>query len=311
MEKPIKKLKEISLINNRNRILKNYYSKELRKGKTYRASNLDKVLLYGIMFLLLSTILIIRSNQFLLSIFISSIGLYFLIIINSRISKKAKTKRITEINDNLKKKKLIREFSSLNKEGFTNYIEVIFKDFYEVDIEKAELPLDLKFTKDKDIFGVKCIKASMEDRIGTRELEVFSKELDNLGLKDGILVTNTHFTDGLQEDTKIILLDFNNIVDILIKLDKYPSDKDMEDYIVDRFIDRRNGIKTQVKDFNKKKIIQLYGLCAIFYILSFFISFPLYYKIMAVVSFVIATLVSGYKISEYIRLKDSLNIDQN
>ena len=311
MEKRIKKLKEISLANNRNRILKNYYSKELRKGKTYRASNLDKVLLYGIMFLLLSTILIVRSNQFLLSIFISAIGLYFIVMFNSRISKKAKTKKITEINEGLKKKKLIREFSNLNKEGFTNYIKVLFNDYYEVDIEKAELPLDLKFIKDKDVFGIKCIKASMEDRIGTRELEVFNKELDNLGLKDGILVTNTYFRDGLQDDTKIILLDFNNIVDILIKLDKYPSDKDIEDYIVDRFIDRRNGIKSQVKDFNKKKIIQLYGLCAVFYILSFFISFPLYYKIMAVVSFVIATLVSGYKISEYIRLKDSLNIDQN
>lgn len=311
MKKLIKKLKEISLTNNRNRILKNYYSKELRKGKTYRASNLDKVLLYGIMFLLLSTILIVRSNQFLLSIFISAIGLYFLVMFNSRISKKAKTKRITEINEDLKKKKLIREFSNLNKEGFTNYIKVLFNGYYEVDIEKAELPLDLKFTKEKDVFGIKCIKASMEDRIGTRELEIFNKELDILGLKDGILVTNTYFTDGLQDDTKIILLDFNNIVDVLIKLDKYPSDKDMEDYIVDRFIDKRNGIKSQVKDFNKKKIIQLYGLCAVFYILSFFISFPLYYKIMAVVSFVIATLVSGYKISEYIRLKDSLNIDQN
>lgn len=311
MKKLIKRLKEISLTNNRNRILKNYYSKELRKGKTYRASYLDKVLLYGIMFLLLNTILIVRSNRFLLSIFISAIGLCILIIFNSIISKKTKTKKITEINEGLKKKKLIREFSNLNKEGFTNYIKVIFSDYYKVDIEKAELPLDLKFVKDDDLFGVKCIKASMEDRIGTRELELFNKELDNLGLREGILVTNTYLSEGLQEGTKTILVDFNSIVDILITLDKYPSDKDMEDYIIDRFIDKRNGIKNQAKDFNKKKIIQLYGLCALFYILSFFISFPIYYKIMAVVSFMIATLVSGYKISEYIRLKDSLNIDKN
>lgn len=311
MKKKIKRLKEISLINNRNRILKNYYSKELRKGKTYRASNMDKVFLYGIMFILLTTILIVKSNRLILSIFISAIAIFFLITQNSRISQKSKVKKIREINADLKKKKLIREFSNLNKEGFTNYIEVIFKDHYKVDIEKAELPLDLKFTKDGDVFGFKCVKASMDDRIGTREIELFNRELDNLNLKDGILVTNTYFTDGLQDETKIILLDFNNIVDILIKLDKYPNDKDMEDYIVDRFVDKRNGVKNQVKDFNKKKIIQLYGLCAVFYILSFFISFPLYYKIMAVVSFVIATLVSGYKISEYIRLKDSLNIDQN
>lgn len=311
MKNLIKKLKEMSLTNNRNKILKNYYSKELRKGMTYRASKMDKVLLYGIMFLLLTTILIVRSNRMLLSIFISAIAIYFLIFLNSNISKKAKAKRITEINEGLKKKKLIREFSSLNKEGFTNYVKALLQEYYKVDIEKAELPLDLSFTKDDDIFGVKCVKASMEDRISTRELELFNRDLNNLKLDDGILITNTHFTDGLQDDTKIILLDFNNMVEILKELDRYPSDKDMEDYIVDRFMDKRNDIKSQVKEFNKKKIIQLYGLCAVFYILSFFISFPLYYRIMAVLSFLIATLVSGYKITEYIKLKDGLNIDQN
>lgn len=311
MKNSIKKLKEISLINNRNKILKNYYSKELRKGKTYRASFMDKVLLYGIFFLLLSMILTIRSDRFLLSIFISGIALYFTATINSYFLKKSKEKKIMEINEDLKKKKLIREFSNLNKESFTDYVKALFKDYYNVEIEDAELPLDLKFKKEGDVFGIKCIKASMEDRIGTRELEVFNRELNDLKLADGILITNTYFTDGLQKGTKILLLDFNNIVEILKEQDKYPTDKDMEDYIVDRFIDKRNGIKSQVKDFSRKKIIQLYGLCAVFYILSFFISFPRYYKIMAVASFVIATLVSGYKITEYIRLKDRLNIDQN
>lgn len=311
MKNLIKKLKEMSLTNNRNKILKNYYSKELRRGMTYRAYKLDKILLYGIIFLILTTILIVRSNNMLLSIFISTIAIYFLVLLNSNISKRAKSKKIIEINEGLKKKKLIREFSSLNKEGFTNYVEVILKEYYEVEIEKADLPLDLMFIKDGDIFGVKCVKASMEDRISTRELELFNRDLKSLKLDDGILITNTYFTDGLKDDTKIILLDFNNIVEILKKLDRYPSDEDMEDYIIDRFIDKRNDIKSQVKNFNKKKIIQLYGLCSVFYILSFFISFPLYYKIMAVASFVIATLVSGYKITEYIKLKDGFNINQN
>lgn len=311
MKNLIKKLKEISLINNRTRILKNYYSKELRRGMTYRASRMDKILLYGIMLLGLTTILTIRSNRFLISIFISSMAIYFIVFINSNISKKTKSKRIREINEGLKKQKLVREFSSLNKEGFTNYIKLLLEEYYKVEVDKADLPLDLKFTKEEDVFGVRCVKVSMEDKISTREVELFSRDLNNLKLDDGILVTNTYFTDGLQDDSKIVLLDFDNIVEILKEIDKYPSDKDMEDYIVDVFTDKRNGVKSQVKDFNKKKIIQLYGLCAVFYFLSFFISFPLYYKIMAVVSFVIATLVSGYKITEYIRLRDGINIDQN
>lgn len=311
MKNLIIKLKEISLLNNRNKILKNYYSKELRKGKTYRASFLDKILFYSFIFLTLSFVLLVKSNRFLLSIFFAAIFSYFVIIINSKIAKKTKEKRINEINENLKKKKLIREFSSLNKDGFINYVNVLLKDYYNVDIENTEPPLDLKFIKDGDIFGIKCIKASMEDRIGMRELEILDRELKNLRLNNGILITNTSFIEGLRDETNIILLDFNDIVDILKELDKYPSDEDMEMYIIDRFIDKRNSIKSQVKDFNKKKIIQLYGLCAVFYILSYFIAFPRYYKIMSVITFILATFVCGYRFTEYIRLKDSLNIDKN
>lgn len=311
MKKLILRLKEISLINNRKNILKNYYSKELRKGKTYRASNMDRVLMYGIFFIILSGILIVKSNKISLSIFMSAIAVYLFIKINSYLFKKSKSKKINEINEELKKQKIIREFSNLNKEDFIQYIQKLLEDYYNIEVEKSELPLDLKFTKNEEVFGVKCAKYNMEDKVGARELEIFINDLNRLKLDDGILITNTHFADGLKENSKIILLDFDNIVEVLKDLNKYPTDKDMEDYIVDRFIDRRNDIKSHVKEFNKRKIIQLYGLCAVFYLLSYFISFPMYYRIMAVLSFVIATLISGYKISEYIRLKDSFNIDKN
>ncbi|MDR7870098.1 MAG: restriction endonuclease [Tissierellaceae bacterium] len=311
MKKLIEKLKEISLINNRKKILKNYYSKELRKGKTYRASFVDRVLIYGIFFIVLSVILIIKSNQLLLSMFISAIAVYFVIMVNSHMLNKSKIKKTKEINNELKKQKLVREFSNFNKEDFNQYIKKILEDYYDVEVENTQIPLDLKFTKDGDTYGVKCALHNPEDKVSTREVDIFLNELNSLKFDDGILITNTHFTDGIQDKTKVILMDFNSIVEVLKKLDRYPTDKDMEDYIVDRFIDRRNGVKSQVKDFNKRKIIQLYGLCAIFYVLSYFISYPKYYRIMAVLSFVIATLISGYKISEYIRLKDSINIDQN
>ena len=311
MKSLIEKIKKASLANNRKKILKNYYSKELRKGKTHRASSLDRLLIYFIFFIVLTFVLTIKSNNLLLSILISVIALYFTIVINSFLSSRSKIKRIDEINEELKKQKLIREFAGFNTEDFNKYIKNLLEEYYKVKVEKAELPLSLKFTKDGDNFGVKCVKYSIEDKVSSREIELFSNELRYLELKDGILITNTYFTEGIREDTNIILLNFDNIVDMLKKLDKYPRDKDMEDYIVDRFLDRRNAIKSQAREFNKRKIIQLYGLCAVFYLLSFFISFPRYYKIMAVLAFVIASFVSGYKITEYIRLKDSMNIDKN
>lgn len=311
MRRLIEKFKEVSLANNRRKILKNYYSKELRKGKTYRASSMDKLLIYGITFIILTLALTIKFNNLLLSILTSTVVLYFIIIISSFLSSKSRSKKVDEINENLKKQKLNREFTNFNKEDFNQYIKKLLEEYYQVEVKKAGLPLDLKLTKDGDDFGVKCVKYSMEDKITSREIDIFLNELNSLDLDDGILITNTHFTDGIKDNSKIILMDFDNIVEILKELGRYPKDEEMEDYIVDRFIDRRNSVKSQVKDFNKRKIIQLYGLCAVFYLLSFFISFPRFYKIMAVVTFVIATLISGYKISEYIRLKDSININKN
>ena len=312
MKTLVERLREISLKNNRNRILKNYYSKELKKGKTHRASILDKALLYLLMYLIINYILLIYTNRLLPSILISALLIYFIMLVNAYFSNKFKSKKIREINEELKKKKLIREFSDLNRKELVDFIKNMLEEYYHSKIEKGEEPLDLILEKDGDLFGIKCIRVSnMEDRIGTREVELFSREIKALNLSNGILITNTEFSDGLQAGNNIILIGFNNIIDILKEIGKYPSDEEIEDYIVDRFVDRRNSIKSQIKDFNKKKIIQLYGLCAIFYLLSYFISFPRYYKIMAVLSFLIASLVAGYKITEYIKLKDSFNIDKS
>lgn len=311
MEKLIENFRRVSLINNRKRILKNYYSKELRKGKTYRASILDRILLYGILFIILGLLLTIKSNRLLLSIFMSGIALYFIIIINSAVLSSSKNKKIKHIKEKLKKQKITREISNLNKEDFIQYIQKLLEEYYNTKVERALGPLDLKLIKDGDSFGIKCIKYTMDDRISTREVELFMNDLNSLDLDDGIMITSTYFSDGIMDDSKIILMDFDHIVQMLKDLNQYPKDEDIEDYIVDRFTDNRNEIKNQVKEFDKRKIIQLYGLCAVFYLLSYFISFPLYYKIMAVITFVIATIVSGYKISEYIRLKDSFTINKN
>lgn len=310
MEKLIENFRRVSLINNRKRILKNYYSKELRRGKTYRASILDRILLYGILFIILGLLLTIKSNRLLLSIFMSGIALYFIIIINSAVLSSSKNKKVKHIKEKLKKQKITREISNLNKEDFIQYIQKLLEEYYNTKVERALGPLDLKLIKDGDTFGIKCIKYTMDDRISTREVELFMNDLNSLDLDDGIMITSTYFSDGIMDDSKIILMDFDHIVQMLKDLNQYPKDEDIEDYIVDRFTDNRNEIKNQVKEFDKRKIIQLYGLCAVFYLLSYFISFPLYYKIMAVITFVIATIVSGYKISEYIRLKDSFTINK-
>ena len=88
-----------------------------------------------------------KSKELLSSIFLSALLLYFIRISTSQLFKKSKEKKISAINEGLKKKKLIREFSNLNKEGFINYIKILFKDYYDTEVEDADLPW-LQLTKE-------------------------------------------------------------------------------------------------------------------------------------------------------------------
>ena len=86
MEGLLKKIKAYSIKNNNNRILKNYYSKEMRKGKTYRASFVDKFLFYFFIYLL-TIILTVKSGYLILSIYVSGIILFLLFNCFKGISK--------------------------------------------------------------------------------------------------------------------------------------------------------------------------------------------------------------------------------
>lgn len=297
-------IKSYSITNDKKRILKNYYSKEMRKGKTYRASFLDKFLFTIFIFIILSGILVRKSNDLLLSFYLSGLIIFFAFNIINITLRKKKQKKIKEINERLKKKKIIREFSNLNKEGFINYIKVLFEEHYEVNIKPAEAPIDLIAANEDGVYGIKCVKISMEDKVTLRDLEIFQSELRNRGIEDGILITNSYFREDVKEKSKITLYDLDNIIEILKSIERYSTDEDMEDYIVDRFMDKRNAIKKEIKVINKKKIVQLYSIFGILYLLSFFMAYPRFYKIMAILCFLIATIISGYKISEYIRIKD-------
>src|SRR5699024_7002362 len=95
MKKKIEKTKKKNIKNKKKRILKNYYSQEIRKGKNYRASVLDKVLVVVLMYLVAGTYISIKSNYIILSFFLSGIVFFFglqtiMIPINKKKQRKIK-----------------------------------------------------------------------------------------------------------------------------------------------------------------------------------------------------------------------------
>ena len=89
-------------------------------------------------------------------------------------------------------------------------------------------------------------------------------------------------------------------------------DEDIEEYIISRYYEKKLELKKSINLLNKDKIFKLYLLFIVFYIISYFSAYPTYYKIMAIVSFILATIIGSYNITEYIRKKhnnDLLNRD--
>ena len=82
-----------------------------------------------------------------------------------------------------------------------------------------------------------------------------------------------------------------------------PNDN-IEEYIVNKHLEERSKIKGSFKFSSKNKIMKLYFLCILFLLISYFSSYPKYYKIMSIICFIIATIIGSYNFTEYIRLKD-------
>jgi len=80
-------------------------------------------------------------------------------------------------------------------------------------------------------------------------------------------------------------------------------DEDIEDYIISRYYKKKSELRKSINFLNKDKIYKLYLLFIVFFIMSYFSPYPTYYKIMAIVSFLLATIIGSYNITEYIRKK--------
>lgn len=303
MEEIIKKLKEKYSQNKQNEIIKNYYSKEINKGKTYRAQHLDNVLFIVLIFLIITLVLIVKSNRILLPIYVSLISAFFISNSINAINKKKIRKKELAINKDLKSRRIIREIAQLNREEFILYVKDILDLFYSTEFDFGEDGVDLIGYINNKKYGVKCIKSSLEDRIISKKVNEFSNLINGLNYDEGIIVTNSYFQKDIKDNTSLILIDFLGIKEMLMKIDRFPTDEEIRNYIIHRYDDRKSSVKGQLKTITFGKIVRLYGMFVVFYFISFFVRYGLYYKIMGVVVFVIATILGGIKFTEYQRVK--------
>lgn len=81
-------------------------------------------------------------------------------------------------------------------------------------------------------------------------------------------------------------------------------DEDIEDYIIKGYKEKKEDLKESINPYAKGKVIRLYFLTIIFIITSRFTIYRNYYKIMSIITFIVASFIGSYKIIEYMKKKD-------
>lgn len=85
-------------------------------------------------------------------------------------------------------------------------------------------------------------------------------------------------------------------------------DEDIEDYIIERYYEKKSELKSNINFLSKDKIFKLYLLFIIFFIGSYFSVYPIYYKIMAIISFLSASFIGSYNLTEYMKKRDNKDL---
>lgn len=304
MEVKLDKFKEFYKDRRRKSAIYNFYSKEINNGKSASAFLFDtisfKIILFIVIFMLLSLII----NNFILLILLSTGIIYYVNKFLKGILARKNDKKIQAVKEDLKSKRIRRELSQLNREEFIDYSKEFLEKKYDTELSYGEDSIDLIGNINKREYAIKCVKSTMEDKILLKKIKEFYQQFNVQGFEDGIMITNGAFQKNEENSLPILFIDFLGIKEILKDIDGYPKDDEMDEYIFQRYENRKNKARSEIKNITLGKIIKLYFVFMIFNILSYFVSYSMYYKIAGLIVFIIATVLAGIKLTEFLKLQD-------
>ncbi|HAE91337.1 MAG TPA: hypothetical protein DCG60_01620 [Tissierella sp.] len=152
------------------------------------------------------------------------------------------------------------------------------------------------------IFFILILNKLIESFIISLSISLFIAIVMSIYIKKAILRNKYKRIEAIKNEYRIKLEEEKVI----------SSNEDIEDYIIDRYYEKKSELKNSFNFLRKDKIFKLYTLSIIFYMISYFSTYPLYYRIMSIISFIIASIIGSYNLTEYMRKRsnnDLLNKD--
>lgn len=285
----------------RRAILDNYYTRKIKKGKSVQATFLDWVVATITVILFLLILINRLTNNFLLTIVLAAaiVGLYTTIL--KLWNKRVRHKKINEINNDLANKQLTKEIFKYGNREFLLYVKELLEKYYNTTFFEYDKYIDFIGEINGEIYGVKCFKNASDNRVSLKNLEHFIREMKNLDIKEGIIVTSSCFTEEVKENLDYLLVDFDLIKNMLRKIGAFPTKEDIEESIINKYNSKKDNIKERLKIKDKDKIYKFIILGISLYFISFFVLYKLYYRVMAFISIGIGLIIGLYNTIVYIK----------
>ena len=269
----------------RNLILNNYYTKKVNDGKSIRASFLDWIFITIVIALFFFIATFNTTKKIIISIILTGVLMFFYLFALINWKQRTRIKNITKIN---------KEMAKL-------YIKDLLEKYYETTFFEYDNHIDFIGEINEEIYGVKCFKNSLENRVTMKDIENFTVEMKKKNIQEGILITNSYFSDGVKEQIDYLLIDFDQIIEMLIKVEQFPLKEEIEEIIISKHKDEKGNLKESLSLNRKDKIYKFILLGIVLYIFSSFVSYSLYYRVMAYVSIFTGIIIGAYNLIEYLK----------
>ena len=299
----------------RKRQINNFYMKRMKDGKSRKAVFLDSIFSKILISLILYLSLLYFTNTWTLSLIMSIILFGVYNYISYKIKNKIYSQKVADINKEMSNRLISSKIINLSNKEFLEYNKDILERYYNTSFhESNNKDIDLIGKIDGDLYGVKSIKKGLEHSISLRELNNLIEGIEDGKIDKAIVITNTYFTEevielGNEGLKNLILINFDELTKILKELELYPQGKEIEDLIHSRREQKRKKILKERKGFFVlNKVIRYFILAIALWVLSYVVSYPLYYRFMSVILIILATIgLFGY-LTRWLRDKKEISL---
>ncbi len=306
-KKIFKKL--INMFKNRRKyiILKKFYLKHIRNGKSVIAIFVDTILIRLVFCLILFSYTYFKTNNFLFSIIII---IQFFILYNLVLYKiyKIRLKKSREVvNFNIGKEKVYKELINKIPYEFYDYIKQALDCINMNKIEfSSEDNIDMIGFIDERKVGIKCYQFTEDYKVSVNDVRKVFLAFKKQNVDEGIIITTSSFMDDvkdfmvkLEQHINIDLYNLEKLVKLIRHTELYPSQKEIKEIILSKISDERRKIKQyQSIVISKSKVIKYMILSALIFFWGRYTPYYLYYCIISYILFILAVISLARYLSE-------------